>query len=744
MIGGMSDRCRRPLALGAAAFAAALLLTFAAARGGTRSDYVAAELAFDQRTLAGDYRRVGRHDPKWDAAAEEMLDGAARYFAGAGEDVWYEIDSPDAATLLAQCRHLTEELGCDDPMVVYCGVAFAVDAAGGDAGRRREAGARAARAYAGLRDSRYSAYRKMAAAGRAIQFALADAGPAGPHTPEMDQVDRDAQALEVECFTGDSFLPTEGRVLLELVWKRRANWKAGANQPFADAVLKTERHQWAALVVAGDVAVKAAWEARGTGVADSVTPQGWKGFGEALTKAADLYGRAYALHPEWPEAAAGLITVAKGGYAPAGTDEGEWFSRAIRAQVDYEPAWRFYADSLLPRWGGSHERMLEVGRAALGTEAFDTDVPLRFRQQLKLIVRDLNSDWPALARLDEGVWPDLKRMYDGMIAPLAKRDLWNANAFAAGRLADAYALGEWDAAAALLLPGGEGPGIDSAAHRSRNFADVGATPAAALAEIAARTGPQKTAVARAESLEAVGLGETAQAAWREVVEALPPGDAGRAFAEARLRERTFLKALRAAPAGQWVDVPADLNHWEAVEGDWRFDKAGNLRGRVTPARASADPKRGRRPAAPLVVFQPRLPADYQVRLTIGPASAADGSPGAILAGVVPGWGALGDAGVFANRAADRLHMFNGFGWDWNGPLSRFSAGDAEPVLRVDVPADGTGVLWVDANTVQPQFYGASNPVPGGPRRLAVATSGGRLGDECAVHSIQIRLEPNVR
>src|SRR5690606_30788565 len=113
---------------------------------------------------------------------------------------------------------------------------------------------------------------------------------------------------------------------------------------------------------------------------------------------------------------------------------------------------------------------------------------------------------------------------------------WNANAFAAERLAAAWALHAWEGAAALLEPGGEGQGVDSTPFRAWAFSRVGTTPDIALAQIAARTGPQRKAVELAELQEQRGDLEAAAASWRNGLEAIAEEDPGRPYLEMRGRE----------------------------------------------------------------------------------------------------------------------------------------------------------------------------------------------------------------
>ena len=93
------------------------------------------------------------------------------------------------------------------------------------------------------------------------------------------------------------------------------------------------------------------WQARGTGWAYQVTPEGWRGFGEHLVKARELYLQAWTLRPDFPEAATGMIGLTMADYGVTGSSVYTWFNRAIAAQVDYRPAYRVSAAGAAPSLG---------------------------------------------------------------------------------------------------------------------------------------------------------------------------------------------------------------------------------------------------------------------------------------------------------------------------------------------------------------------------------------------------------
>ena len=174
---------------------------------------------------------------------------------------------------------------------------------------------------------------------------------------------------------------------------------------------------WLKNTLIGEFEVAAAWKARGKGYANTVTDEGWRGYGEHLTKACTLFSSAWKDNPTVPFAAAAMITVTMGGVGLDGIDERVWFDRATAACFDYLPAY----DSLLwayrPRWGGSHDLMLAFGKACANTRRYDTFVPAKLFKAVAGVGSELQDrgvihDDPEICRLtveiDRGMMPYAK------------------------------------------------------------------------------------------------------------------------------------------------------------------------------------------------------------------------------------------------------------------------------------------------------------------------------------------------
>ena len=141
---------------------------------------------------------------------------------------------------------------------------------------------------------------------------------------------------------------------------------------------------WLLHLMAGEHFYDAAWDARGSGFANEVTPTGWDQFQTQIERAALHFRHAWLLHPEHPRTAWKMINVAN-----ANGDENrtpaDWMNHAVAAQLDYVAAYNAYRNALLSRWGGSPEELIEFAQECVSTGRYDTLIPF----QLLEVIKDL-------------------------------------------------------------------------------------------------------------------------------------------------------------------------------------------------------------------------------------------------------------------------------------------------------------------------------------------------------------------
>ncbi len=165
------------------------------------------------------------------------------------------------------------------------------------------------------------------------------------------------------------------RLLYEAIDGMYSSAVPSSRRAFLEALLSgADIDPWIKHMFMGRYYRDRAWDARGGGWASKVTREGWEEFGKYLPRAAAHFRRAWQLHPEYPEGAVALINIAKAGGDQQWTPR-DWFYEAVRAQLDYTPAYSSLRGALQPRWGGSYEEMLTFAAECVDTNRWDTCVP---------------------------------------------------------------------------------------------------------------------------------------------------------------------------------------------------------------------------------------------------------------------------------------------------------------------------------------------------------------------------------
>jgi ankyrin repeat protein len=204
-----------------------------------------------------------------------------------------------------------------------------------------------------------------------------------------------------------------------------------SHKPFDDTKWKliysfiessSEIDPWIKLVFKGEAEISAAWEARGSGYAGTVTDEGWSRYETHLNRAGKLLRQAWKQRPELPEAASGMSIVSRTRAAVAGETPRLWFDRAIAAQIDYKPVYDSMMTALLPRWGGSHDAMMEFARQCLKTRRFDTDIPIYYLMILRRVAYEMpGSLWRYPFRIKQNN-EELNDLFSGLLTDESRID----------------------------------------------------------------------------------------------------------------------------------------------------------------------------------------------------------------------------------------------------------------------------------------------------------------------------------
>ncbi|MBI1176641.1 DUF4339 domain-containing protein [bacterium] len=385
--------------------------------GMTRADVRRRGAEFRKRLWLDAYEENGDHRQSWDDDARGMI--------GAWIEKNYGSPATNAPDVADWCDRIAAKSGCDDPLVLTV--------AGLNAEEQHEKARRLERALAAYPKSKYLAYPRLNAVVGLLKITR--------DRKEATRLNAEGVRLARECFADGSFRPEDQAEVAEIFvhgWANEfftGNGSAIYHLP-ADA---GKSFEWLAHVFDGEYHIDQGWKARGNGWANSVTDKGWQSFEDHLTAARESYTQAWKMRPELPLPPTRMITVAMGESDPENMRV--WFDRALDAQVDCPEAWNNMSWALRPRWFGSLDAMLALGKSAVATGRFDTDAPHQFVN----IIYSMESEMELrpgehlYGRSD--IWPTMSRMYQGYIAEpsqSADQTLWRSRYSTVAYLAGKY------------------------------------------------------------------------------------------------------------------------------------------------------------------------------------------------------------------------------------------------------------------------------------------------------------------
>jgi hypothetical protein len=511
----------------------------------TVRDVKARTREFDLRQWLEGYQKRGVHDPSPDPATEEFI----RVYID-------RIDNgPGAASPLpldTESRRLAQDPNCKDPLVITLAAVNTLNWYD-----RVNLYKRAAALFPSTRHLAYPAF-------------YADVNLMNESKYDYDkegELNTSALALLSGCFADGSFQPRDQQEIASLFidsWGFTFFSKNGS--AVCDVVNQAgPSYRWLALVLDGERLMVDAWNVRGGGRIDTVSAEQLAEFKRLLGEGGKRLTEAWGLHPDYPLAASLMIYDSLGG---TGLDAMRtWFDRAIAAQIDYPAAWKNMRWGLRPRWYGSRPAELALGRAALNTGRFDTDVP----RKLFDFVEDVESwsDLPPGQRIfgQSDIWPDLQRMYEGYVAEPTQEG--HRRGWRTSYAAVAYFAGHYDVARRQL------EAIDwklAPAAMTSWGVDLSPMPL----EVAARTGPLGAGVAAAEAARVAGDRASALRMFSELDAKRTTDARTREFIQIRLSRLTDEQHLA---EGKWISLmPAndqDTN-WVYSFGDARRNADGSL------------------------------------------------------------------------------------------------------------------------------------------------------------------------
>jgi tetratricopeptide (TPR) repeat protein len=300
---------------------------------------------------------------------------------------------------------------------------------------------------------------------------------------------------------------------------------------------------------------------RGGKFASEVAADAWPSIERDYSAASLHFRRAWMLRPDLPHAAGGMSSIANVNPRDEHWSPRDWFELACRAEFDFLPVYSSMKNALLPRWGGSHEEMIEFGIECAATKAFDTPVPYMLTDIFMQIDKETSggATWenPEYVKILNDFWTDLDTWATENKIDRTSPRLYYQISFNAAlqirnqKYAEAKAIldmVEGDVSPVPMLPIITDP--DLAVSSVYTLANPGSEP---LIEIEKRFGSSLPRDATAEELdEAIKVFATAGANCQ-----VPKA---KLYLAAREHSLTLQKKFL---AGDWVDLQFDpeLTHW---------------------------------------------------------------------------------------------------------------------------------------------------------------------------------------
>lgn len=331
------------------------------------------------------YRQHGHRDAKWDEAAEALLEQRCRALAG--------HDTAANSVRIAELADAVLARGCDDALVLY----------------------QCARAY----DDSWQSYRAERLGARVGGLASVDGYPVRTRWLLSSVPWKDGSAANSRLRDQRYAWLAESSAAPFAAGEQRLEASVGDDHGLlasgGAATARTAMAQpgcdlWLRAWLDGRDLHDRGWSARGGDVAARTAAAQFDQFSRLLEAAAKSLGLAWKLHPDYPETARQMLSVAQGQGDPAGCRM--WLERALAADID-SPALSNYYMTLWPRWGGTHAQIAAVGHEAAESSLLATLAPLNLWRARQSILSDqgigkVPSEDPAVG--------EMLTVLDGMLA----------------------------------------------------------------------------------------------------------------------------------------------------------------------------------------------------------------------------------------------------------------------------------------------------------------------------------------
>ncbi len=351
---------------------------------------------WSRETYLESYESQGRRDPKWDEIVRPALSNYAR------------LRVTDEALTIEHRRDFQRavDAGCDDPLVVYLYTRIMYD----PEQATRKTAVKFTLAARQLDDSPYAGLIQCFGHLRAAQAWRSTDTNKPPQVNEHRGLafDRLLKVLQHDALPVTFAFQFCDELYREL--SRSPQSAELFRQKIEPLFVARWPEEARTLLLKGRFAVDDAWEARGSGWANTVTDEGWKVFRQRLGDAEQALNQSWKLDPTLPGTPLEFMRVELGqGRGRARMEL--WFNRAIvhptsRYDALFQKLWY-----LQPRWHGSEEECLQVARDILKSDDFKGNCPLHLYHLHESLARYFGDRRPEYW-LEPHVWPDIKAAFE--------------------------------------------------------------------------------------------------------------------------------------------------------------------------------------------------------------------------------------------------------------------------------------------------------------------------------------------
>ena len=494
--------------------------------------------------LVDGYTQHGERDPKYDDAAIAFMELVAKVKAMDGIPDFYWTESLPTVKALKSASDAVSEAGCADPVVT--GFQYWVK-------QKFQVPVAPNRAPAALKKLPASKFDPFVVAELALTLLPYDhAADAGAGTRKL---------IEDRFLAAACAKPVKDRRTVMVAIDRGFETPEQRIRVVQDLEKRPDADPWIVKNLRGRLEISLAWKSRGSGWAKDVTPEGWRGFHDHLTKARDALTEAWKLAPELPQPCCEMINVAKGDDDQLGEKPIDWFERALEAQCDFDSAFDLMRDALLPRWGGSYAEMLDLAEASLAQNRYDTTLPWQYVETLRAIGDDIERPFAPLTDLK--IYQKVVAITEKYAEKRPERAAYYRSANVAAALVGGH---RREAFVTLQAMDAAGQALDPAALRYFGIRDASRVRPLLYAVEGPHQGELREVARQVESGDFPGGYKRVDA----IIANLKRDDPSRPYFESIRRRVGY-------PIGEWVSLPLIPDAWKLGEGAAEPRQGGSVR-----------------------------------------------------------------------------------------------------------------------------------------------------------------------